>query len=98
MTRCVRKESQSSPNCLTRNWRWGMFRSVRKSEFLNSRGGERKQMSNDVIEPRPADSGDVVPSVSDLVDVNVIELRLPCRSFRIRYKVAEPGEFSMTTE
>jgi hypothetical protein len=55
-------------------------------------------MSNDAIEPRPADSGDVVPSVSDLVDVNVIELRLPCRSFRIRYKVAEPGEFSMTTE
>lgn len=57
-------------------------------------------MSNDVIEPRSTDSGDAYRTTggSDLVEVNVIELRLPCRSFRIRYKVAEPGEFSMTTE
>jgi hypothetical protein len=32
------------------------------------------------------------------IDIDVIELRLPCRSFRIRYKVAEAGEFSLTTE
>jgi hypothetical protein len=33
-----------------------------------------------------------------VVDVNVLHLRLPCRSFRVSYKVAEPGKFSLTTE
>jgi hypothetical protein len=32
------------------------------------------------------------------VDVNLIEARLPCRTFRIGYKVAETAEFSLTTE
>jgi hypothetical protein len=32
------------------------------------------------------------------IAVSVMELRLPCRSFRISYKVAEAGEFSLTTE
>lgn len=34
----------------------------------------------------------------ELVDIDVIELKLPCRAFRIDYKLAEPGEFSLTTE
>ena len=45
------------------------------------------------------------PSVGDsgkeslqVVDVDVLELRVPCRTFRIRYKLAEPGQFSLTTE
>jgi hypothetical protein len=32
------------------------------------------------------------------VDVEVFEFRLPCRYFRVRYKVAESGTFSLTTE
>jgi hypothetical protein len=46
------------------------------------------------------ETGALEPSSVDTanVDVNVIELRLPCRSFRINYKVAEAGEFSLTTE
>jgi hypothetical protein len=37
------------------------------------------------------EDGALEPSSADTanVDVNVIELRLPCRSFRINYKVAE---------
>lgn len=30
--------------------------------------------------------------------MDVLHLRLPCRSFRVNYKVAEPGKFSLTTE
>lgn len=44
-------------------------------------------------EPTPSDSVS-----QELIEVDVIELRLPCRSFRIDYKVAEPGQFSLTTE
>jgi len=40
------------------------------------------------------DSSDVRQNI----DVDVIELRLPCRYFRIHYKVAETGQFSLTTE
>lgn len=56
-------------------------------------------MSTDVEEPiaNTAVSSDetVDPNV---VDVDVIQLRLPCRAFRISYKVAETGEFTLTTE
>ena len=34
----------------------------------------------------------------DMIEVNVLEVRLPCRGFRISYKVAETAEFSLTTE
>ena len=33
-----------------------------------------------------------------VIHVDFIEVRLPCRSYRISYKVAEPSEFSLTTE
>lgn len=57
-------------------------------------------MSSDAIETRAVDSGDDHQTAAglDVVEVDVVDLRLPCRSFRVGYKVAEPGEFSMTTE
>jgi hypothetical protein len=35
---------------------------------------------------------------AQVVDVDVLHLRLPCRCFQVSYKVAEPGKFSLTTE
>lgn len=32
------------------------------------------------------------------VEIDAIDVRLPCRSFRVSYKVAEPGNLSLTTE
>jgi hypothetical protein len=46
----------------------------------------------------PSDSIETVVDSLDLVDVDVLEVRLPCRAFWINYKVAETGEFSLTTE
>jgi hypothetical protein len=34
----------------------------------------------------------------NVVDVDVVQLRLPCRAYRINYKVAETGDFTLTTE
>jgi hypothetical protein len=34
----------------------------------------------------------------DMVEVDTLEVRLPCRAFRVSYKVAEAAEFSLTTE
>ncbi|MBB5055460.1 hypothetical protein HDF16_000129 [Granulicella aggregans] len=35
---------------------------------------------------------------NNIVDVGILQLRLPCRAFQIAYKVAETGELSLTTE
>ena len=49
--------------------------------------------------PQSAVAEEDLPSaIPTTIDVAVVELRLPCRSFRISYKVAEAGEFSLTTE
>ena len=49
--------------------------------------------------PNPSDGVLESPSADAAnIDVNFIELRLPCRSFRVHYKVAEAGEFSLTSE
>jgi hypothetical protein len=34
----------------------------------------------------------------DVVEINRLELRLPCRTYRISYKVSENSEFSLATE
>src|ERR1019366_8537234 len=44
------------------------------------------------------ESSGIAVDSQDLVEVDVLEVRLPCRTFQISYKVAETGEFSLTTE
>lgn len=34
----------------------------------------------------------------DLLEVDILEVKLPCRGYEIRYKVAESSDFSLTTE
>jgi hypothetical protein len=55
-------------------------------------------MHDPTVEKDQSDEESGVEAKQNSVDVDVIELRLPCRSFRISYKVAEPGDFSLTTE
>lgn len=37
-------------------------------------------------------------SSRDLIDMDVLDVRLPCRGYQISYKVAENSDFSLTTE
>ena len=46
----------------------------------------------------PEGMPDALATDTNVVDVGVLQLRLPCRSFLISYKVAETGEFTLTTE
>ena len=47
------------------------------------------------LPPRASDDDQETPRA---IDVDVLHLRLPCRSFVIAYKVAEPAKFSLTNE
>lgn len=38
------------------------------------------------------------PENADLIEVDALDVRLPCRSFNIRYKIAEAGQHSLSSE
>jgi hypothetical protein len=54
---------------------------------------EHSPISRPITQPSANDS-----APGQVIDVDVLELRLPCRSFRINYKVAETGKLSLTSE
>lgn len=45
-----------------------------------------------------SDDDAVDPEVGDRVEIDAVDVRLPCRTFSISYKVAEQGKLSLTTE
>jgi hypothetical protein len=55
-------------------------------------------MSRDVRDFPINDGLAIDDTRTDIVHVDFLELRLPCRSYRISYKVAEASDFSLTTE